>query len=170
MTSEIKPLTGLPAWKALQAHYERVRNVHLRELFRTDPRRGERMAIEAEGIYLDYSKNRVTDETLALLLQLAQQADLPARIAAMFRGDKINITENRAVLHVALRAPKGDTILVDGENVVPQVHAVLDKMAEFSQRISQPRLERPYGKAHPQHRQYRHRGLRPGAGDGIRGP
>ncbi len=135
MTHATTPLTGLPAWKALQAHYEEVRKRHLRELFQADPQRGERMAAEAEGIYLDYSKNRITDETLALLRQLAVESDLPSRIAAMFHGDKINITENRAVLHVALRAPRGTTILVDGENVVPQVRAVLDKMADFSRRV-----------------------------------
>jgi len=135
MTPASKPLTDLPAWKALQAHYEQVGKLHLRGLFQADPQRGERMVAEAEGIYLDYSKNRITDETLGLLLQLAEESDLPAKIGKMFRGEKINVTENRAVLHVALRAPRGATIVVDGENVVPQVHAVLDKMAEFSQRV-----------------------------------
>ena len=130
-----EPLTKRPAWKALTAHYEKVRDVHLRELFAGDPKRGERMTAEAVGIYLDYSKNRITDETLRLLLLLAEQCGLRARIDAMFRGDKINITENRAVLHVALRAPRGATIAVDGENVVPEVHAVLDKMAAFSNRV-----------------------------------
>ena len=135
MTPAIKPLTSLPAWQALRAHYEQVRKLHLRELFQADPQRGERMVADAEGIYLDYSKNRITDETLGLLRQLAVESDLRVRIDAMFRGDKINVTEKRAVLHVALRAPKGASILVDGENVVPQVHAVLDKMADFSQRV-----------------------------------
>ena len=130
-----EPLTKRPAWKALTAHYEKVRDLHLGELFAGDPRRGERMTAEAVGIYLDYSKNRITDETLRLLLLLAEQCGLRARIDAMLRGDKINITENRAVLHVALRAPRGATIVVDGENVVPEVHAVLDKMAEFSNRV-----------------------------------
>jgi glucose-6-phosphate isomerase len=131
----LEPLTKRKAWKALQAHYEKVRGLHLRELFAEDPKRGERMTAEAAGIFLDYSKNRITDETVKLLIQLAEQSGLRAQIDAMFRGDKINFTENRAVLHVALRAPKGTSILVDGENVVPQVHAILDKMTEFSNRI-----------------------------------
>jgi glucose-6-phosphate isomerase len=130
-----EPLTKRPAWKALTAHYEKVRGLHLRELFAGDPKRGERMTAEAVGIYLDYSKNRITDETLRLLLLLAEQSGLRARIDAMFRGDKINITENRAVLHVALRAPRGATVVVDGKNVVPEVHAVLEKMADFSNRV-----------------------------------
>lgn len=129
------PLTERNAWKALAAHYEHVRHLHLRTLFADDPRRGEHMAAEAAGLYLDYSKNLVTDETLKLLMQLAEECRLRQRIDAMFCGEKINITENRAVLHVALRAPKGASIIVDGENVVPQVHAVLDKMADFSDRI-----------------------------------
>jgi len=128
-------LTERPAWKALEAHYEQVRKMHLRELFGDDPGRGERMTAEAVGLYLDYSKNRITDETIKLLLQLAEESGLRARIEAMFRGDKINLTEKRAVLHVALRAPKGASIFVDGENVVPRVHAVLEKMAGFSDRV-----------------------------------
>jgi glucose-6-phosphate isomerase len=123
------------AWKALESHYKTVSNLHLRQLFADDPNRGQRMAVEAVGLYLDYSKNRVTDETLKLLLQLAEESGLRARIDAMFRGEKINITEKRAVLHVALRAPKDATILVDGKNVVPEVHAVLDQMAAFSNRV-----------------------------------
>src|SRR6266702_4553808 len=123
------------AWKALESHYKKVSSVHLRRIFADDPKRGERMSVEAAGIYLDYSKNRVTDETLKLLLQLAQESGLEERIDAMFRGDKINITEKRAVLHVALRAPKGASIEVDGEDVVPRVHAVLDRMADFSERV-----------------------------------
>jgi len=134
-TAQIAPLTERKAWKDLAAHYEKVRDLHLQKLFADDPRRGERMTSEAVGLYLDYSKNRVTDETLTLLVQLAEESGLRERIDAMFRGEKINITENRAVLHVALRAPKGASIVVDGENVVPQVHAVLDKMAEFSTRV-----------------------------------
>ena len=114
---------------------ERDENLHLRKLFADDPKRGERFTAEAVGLYLDYSKNRITDETLELLFQLAEECGLRARIDAMFRGEKINVTENRAVLHVALRAPKGASIVVDGENVVPQVHAVLDKMADFSNRV-----------------------------------
>ena len=133
--SGIKPLTKRTAWKALAAHYKQVRELHLRNLFADDPGRGERMTAEGAGIFLDYSKNRVADETLKLLLQLAEESDLRGRIDAMFRGEKINITENRAVLHVALRAAKGTSIFVDGENVVPQVHAVLDRMADFSNRV-----------------------------------
>jgi glucose-6-phosphate isomerase len=135
MTAQIAPLTERKAWQALEAHHKNIRDLHLRKLFADDPKRGERMTAEAVGLYLDYSKNRVTDETLKLLLQLAEESDLRARIDAMFRGEKINITEKRAVLHVALRAPKGASITVDGENVVPQVHAVLDKMADFSNRV-----------------------------------
>jgi len=135
MTAAIKSLTDRPGWKALESHYQKIRELHLRQLFADDPKRGERLTTEAVGLFLDYSKNRVTDETLKLLLQLAEECGLRERIDAMFRGEKINITENRAVLHVALRAPKGTSIVVDGEDVVPQVHAVLDKMAEFSNRI-----------------------------------
>ena len=135
MTAGDQALTTRPAWKALEAHHQQVRGLHLRKLFADDPRRGERMTAEAVGIFLDYSKNRITDETLKLLLQLAEESGLRARIDAMFRGEKINITEDRAVLHVALRAPRGESIIVDGENVVPQVHAVLDKMADFSDRV-----------------------------------
>jgi len=124
-----------PAWKALAAHHEKVGRLHLRQLFADNPSRGERMAAEAVGLYLDYSKNRVTDETLGLLLELAEQSGLRARIDAMFRGDRINVTERRAVLHVALRAPRGTSIIVDGQNVVDQVHAVLDKMADFANRV-----------------------------------
>jgi glucose-6-phosphate isomerase len=129
------PLTSLPAWKALQSHYEKVREQHLRDLFRSDPERGKRLTVEAEGIYFDYSKHRVTDETLQLLLDLAEQSGLRERIEAMFTGEKINITEKRAVLHTALRAPRDAKILVDGENVVPGVHEVLDRMSDFSNRV-----------------------------------
>ena len=135
MTAQIAPLTDREAWKALKAHHKNVRELHLRELFAADPKRGERMTAEALGLYLDYSKNRLTEETLKLLLQLADESGLRERIDAMFCGEKINITENRAVLHVALRAPGGASIVVDGENVVPEVHAVLDKMAAFSNRV-----------------------------------
>ena len=135
MTKGIAPLTERPAWKALEAHYQQVRELHIRELFADDPGRGQRMAAEAAGLYLDYSKNRITNETLKLLLQLAEESGLQARIDAMFRGQKINLTEKRAVLHVALRAPKGAAMVVDGKNVVPEVHAVLDKMANFSDRV-----------------------------------
>jgi glucose-6-phosphate isomerase len=128
-------ITDTPEWHALETHFEEVREVHLRDLFAGDPGRGERLAVEAEGIYLDYSKNRVTDETMRLLVELAHRAGLRDRIDAMFRGDKINVTEDRAVLHVALRAPEDAVIEVDGENVVPTVHAVLRKMADFSERV-----------------------------------
>jgi glucose-6-phosphate isomerase len=135
MTTNFSQPTKLAAWQALETHYSKVKDLHLRKLFADDPMRGEHLKAEALGIYFDYSKHRITDETLQLLLQLAQESGLLARIDAMFRGDKINVTENRAVLHVALRAPKGQSIFVDGEDVVPQVHAVLDKMATFSNRI-----------------------------------
>jgi glucose-6-phosphate isomerase len=131
----IQPLTQRKAWKALQTHHTKVKELHLRQLFAEDPKRGERMTAEAAGLFLDYSKNRITDETLKLLLQLAEESGLRDRIDAMFRGEKINISENRAVLHVALRAPKRASIVVDGTNVVPEVHAVLDKMANFSNRV-----------------------------------
>jgi glucose-6-phosphate isomerase len=129
------PLTKLASWKALQTHYEKIRGLHLRNLFADDAGRGERLTAEAAGIFLDYSKNRITDETVQLLLRLAAESGLRQRIDAMFRGDKINVTEKRAVLHVALRAPKDAIILVDGVNVVPEVHAVLDKMSVFSNRV-----------------------------------
>src|SRR6266481_311524 len=123
------------AWRALEDHYGTMRGRHLRDLFAGDPTRGERMTAEAASVFLDYSKNRIDDETVSLLVQLAEQSGLRERIDAMFRGEKINVTENRAVLHVALRAPRGASIVVDGKNVVPDVHAVLDKMADFANRI-----------------------------------
>jgi glucose-6-phosphate isomerase len=129
------PLNQRPAWKALQSHFQSIGAKHLRDLFAEDPARGQRFTAEADGIFLDYSKNRVTAETLKLLVALAEDSGLRDRIEAMFRGDKINLTENRAVLHIALRAPKNERILVDGEDVVPGVHAVLDKMAAFADRI-----------------------------------
>ena len=135
MATATKTVTELPAWKTLSAHFQKIDRLHLRELFAQDPKRGERLTVEAAGLYLDYSKNRITDETLALLLQLAEQSGLRARIDAMFGGEKINVSEKRAVLHIALRAPKGQSILVDGEDVVPQVHTVLDRMADFSNRV-----------------------------------
>ena len=133
--SALKALTKRKAWGALKVHLGKVRAVHLRKLFEDDPKRGERFTVEALGIYFDFSKNRITEKTLKLLLDLARESGLRERIDAMFRGEKINITENRAVLHVALRAPKDASIVVDGKNVVPDVHAVLDKMAEFSNRV-----------------------------------
>ena len=140
MAARVQPLTRRPApqrtaWNALASHYKKISKLNLHQLFADDPRRGERMAVEAVGLYLDYSKNRVTDETLKLLVQLAEESGLHGRIDAMFRGEKINVTEKRAVLHIALRAPKDASILVDGNNVVPEVHSVLDKMADFSNRV-----------------------------------
>src|SRR5580698_10964184 len=119
--TQLAPLGERPAWKALQAHFEQMRDKHLRELFAEDPARGERFTAETGGIFLDYSKNRITDETLKLLVTLAEESGVREKIDAMFRGDKINITENRAVLHVALRAQEGETIMVDGVDVVPEV-------------------------------------------------
>ena len=135
MTGQSTSLQQLPAWQTLETHARKVRDLHLRQLFADDPKRGERMALDALGIYLDYSKNRITDETLGLLRNLAVETGLSARIDAMFRGDRINITEDRAVLHVALRAQKGVSIIVDGQNIVPQIHAVLDRMQDFSDRV-----------------------------------
>ena len=135
---KIQRRTTLPrrqAWKALQAHYKSMQATHLRTMFADDPQRGSRMSVEAIGVFLDYSKNRITDETIRLLVQLAEESGLREGIEAMFRGEKINVTENRAVLHVALRAPREASIMVDGENVVPKVHAVLDRIAAFSQRV-----------------------------------
>src|SRR5262245_38827434 len=123
------------SWRALESHYQEVSKRTMRELFSEDPRRGERMTLEAVGLYLDFSKNRITDETLELLFRLAEESGLQSRIEAMFRGEKINLTENRAVLHTALRAPRDASIVVDGENVVPKVHAVLGEMAEFSDHV-----------------------------------
>src|SRR5580693_9047282 len=134
-TKAITPLTKRKAWKALGIHYKKIAKIHLRKLFADDPKRGERLTLEAAGIFLDYSKHRINDQTIKLLLQLADESRLRERIDAMFSGEKINITEKRAVLHVALRAPKGSSIIVDGENVVPGVHAVLDKMAGFCDRV-----------------------------------
>src|SRR5215467_11182477 len=135
ISSNLTPLIQRPSWQKLEDHYQKIQDMHLRTLFADDPHRGARFALEAVGIYLDYSKNRVTDETIRLLLELAASSGLRDRIDAMFSGEKINVTERRAVLHVALRAPKDQSILVDDENVVPEVHAVLDKMANFSNRV-----------------------------------
>jgi len=133
-------------WRALEGHQRAMRDRHLRTLFADDPARSERMTAEAAGVFLDYSKNRVDDETLRLLIELAEQSELRARIEAMFRGEKINVTEDRAVLHVALRAPKGSSIVVDGKNVVPDVHAVLSKMAAFAHRIRSGQFKGHTGK------------------------
>ena len=129
------PLRQRPAWKALEQHHHEIGGRHLRELFAEDPGRGERLAAEAVGLYLDYSKNRVTDETLALLIQLAQESQVEERRDAMLRGELINVSEHRAVLHVALRMPRGTSLVVNGVDVVAQVHEVLDRMAEFANRI-----------------------------------
>ena len=133
--NSVLPLKQRPAWKALENHYEQMRSTHLRQFFAADPQRGQRLTQEAVGIYLDYSKNRVTDETLNLLLQLAEQSGLRARIDAMFKGEKINTTEKRAVLHIALRAPQNESIVVDGQDVVPEVQQVLTRMSDFSNRV-----------------------------------
>ncbi|MGC2321837.1 MAG: glucose-6-phosphate isomerase [Terriglobales bacterium] len=140
MAARVEAITRRPAvkrqaWKELRAHYKKVGELHLRQLFAEDPKRGERLTVEAVGLYLDYSKNRITDETLKLLFRLAEESRLQERIEAMFRGEKINLTEKRAVLHTALRAPRDASVIVDGENVVPKVHAVLDQMADFSNRV-----------------------------------
>ncbi len=135
MTDATSPLTVRPAWKALKDHYRKVKNLHLRRLFTADHQRGERLATEAEGIYLDYSKNRVTDDTMRLLIELAESSGLRSRIDGMFGGAKINVTEQRAVLHAALRAPRGSSLVVDGEDVVPKVHTVLDQMEDFVGRV-----------------------------------
>ena len=134
-TTDSGQLADQPAWMALEAHHRNIRAVHLRDLFAQDPKRGERLALEAAGVYLDYSKNRITDETLSLLVRLAEACGLRARIDAMFQGQKINVSEKRAVLHIALRAPRDASILVDGQNVVTDVHAVLDRMADFANRV-----------------------------------
>jgi len=144
---EGRPLRETPAWGALRAHYEKVKDVHLRQLFADDPDRGERFTIEGAELYLDYSKNRITDETVQLLVRLAKERGVAERRDAMFRGEKINVTEKRAVLHVALRAPKGASIVVDGHNVVPEVHAVLDKMVDFSNRVRRGEWRGHTGKA-----------------------
>jgi glucose-6-phosphate isomerase len=140
MAARVEAITKHPTakrqvWKDLQTHYKKVKELHLRQLFAEDPKRGEHLTAEAVGIFLDYSKNRITDETLKLLIRLAEESGLQERIDAMFRGEKINLTEKRAVLHVALRAPRDASFVVDGENVVPKVHAVLDRMADFAGRI-----------------------------------
>jgi len=140
-------LTDTPAWKALQSHYDQIRSLHLRELFANDPSRSERMTVEAAGLHLDFSKNRITDETLKLLLNLANQQELRSRIQAMFRGERINLTEDRSVLHVALRAPRSEKIAVDGQDVVPEVHAVLKQMAAFADRIRKGKWKGYTGKS-----------------------
>ena len=131
----IPSLRNRPAWTALNEHFVKIQNVHLRRLFAGDPQRSERFTVDTLGLYFDYSKNRITADTLRLLVELAEQSGLREHIDAMFAGDKINVTEKRAVLHVALRAPKGEQIFADGTDVVPEVHAVLDKMSEFAGQV-----------------------------------
>src|SRR5215467_2581212 len=133
--TDVPPLRDRKAWQALERHYTEVAGLHLRDLFAADPGRGERLTAQAEGIYLDYSKNRVTDETMSLLVELAEESGLPQRRDAMFRGEHINVSEDRAVLHVALRMPRTATLVVDGTDVVQQVHEVLDRMADFANRV-----------------------------------
>ncbi|HAN04817.1 MAG TPA: glucose-6-phosphate isomerase [Elusimicrobia bacterium] len=133
--ADITPLKSLPEWKALEGHYQKISRVHLRDLFAADPKRGEKLALEAAGIYFDYSKHRVTEETMGLLADLAEASGLREKIEDMYTGEKINLTEGRAVLHTALRAPKNATVVVDGENVVPHVHAVLEKMEQFAEKV-----------------------------------
>ncbi|MEO6564248.1 MAG: glucose-6-phosphate isomerase [Nitrosospira sp.] len=139
-------LTERPAWNALEQHYQAIHNLHLRQLFADDPQRGERLTAEAAGIYLDYSKNRITDETLRLLVQLAEECDLRKRIDAMFSGEQINLTEQRAVLHTALRMPESERVVVDGSDIVPEVHAVLDRMAAFTNQLCSGRWQGYTGK------------------------
>jgi glucose-6-phosphate isomerase len=134
-TPKMHPLTKRPQWKALEEHYQKMRNVHMRSLFADDPQRGDRLVAEGTGIYLDFSKNRITDETMQLLVKLAEECGLRENIDAMFQGKKINITENRAVLHTALRMPPTEKVLVDGIDVVPEVQAVLNRMAAFSEKV-----------------------------------
>jgi glucose-6-phosphate isomerase len=146
-TTTTSPLRSSPAWRALEAHSDAVRKVHLRDLFARDPSRGERLVAEGAGLYLDYSKNRITDETLALLLQLAEECNLQERTEAMFRGERINTTEDRSVLHVALRMPRSETLIVDGTDVVAEVHEVLDRMSAFSDRVRSGEWKGHTGKA-----------------------
>src|ERR1700745_3334667 len=153
------------SWKALESHHQKISKRHLRELFAEDPQRGERMALEAVGLYFDYSKNRITDETLKLILRMAEESGLPSRMEAMFSGEKINLTENRAVLHTALRAPRDASIVVDGENVGPKIYAVLDKRAHFADRVRNGDW-----KGYSQCRQHRHWWLRSWTSHGLRGP
>ncbi len=167
MTTGASALTRSPAWQKLAAHYEQIGNVHLRQLFADDPGRGQRLTLEALGIYLDYSKNRVTDETLKLLVELARQSGLSARMEAMFRGDKINVTERRAVLHVALRAPVDAIIMVDGQNVVPRGACGARPHDRLFRSRAQRRVEGVYRQADSQRGQHRHRRLGSGSGDGL---
>ena len=166
-TLQSQSLTSLPAWKTLEVHYEKVRHLHLRQLFADDPKRGERYAVEGAGLHLDYSKNRITDETIPLLIQLAEECKLRAHIEAMFNGEKINATEQRAVLHTALRAPEGKQIVVDGKDVVPEVHKVLERMERFARNVRNDRWLGYTGKVIRSYRQYRYWRFRSRADDGL---
>ena len=161
------PLRELPAWKALEQHHAEIGGRHLRELFAEDPGRGERLTAHAAGLYLDYSKNRVTDETMRLLVALARQAGLAEHRDMMFRGERINVSENRSVLHVALRMPRGSSLVVGGVDVVAQVHEVLDRMVAFARASALGRMDGLYRQNDKEHRQCRHRRLRSRPGDGL---
>ena len=158
----VLPLRDRPAWSALRAHHDEVSTAHLRDLFAADPGRTERMSADAVGLHLDFSKHRIVDETVRLLLQLAEESGLRERIDAMFRGDRINVSEDRSVLHVALRMPRDASLVVDGTDVVAQVHEVLDRMAAFAERVRVGRVDGPHRSAHPQRGQHRHRRVRLG--------
>ncbi len=161
------PLTQRPVWTELKSLYANLKDDTLRQLFAADPQRGERMTLEACGVYLDYSKHRIDASSLSALFRLAAGCDLQQHIEAMFTGQKINTTEQRAVLHTALRAPASATVMVDGENVVPLVHHVLARMSAFSDQVRSGAWKGAHGQAHPQYRQYRHRWIRPRPGDGL---
>ena len=160
-------LTVFPEWQAVAGHQGIVADLHLRELFASNPGRAEAMTLDAVDVHLDWSKHRVTDETLGLLVALAERAGLSERIEAMFAGEAINTTENRAVLHTALRAPVGAVIDVDGADVVPGVHEVLAKAGAFAERVARRQLGRPHGRADPHGGEHRHRGLGPRTGHGL---
>ena len=166
---EMASITGTPEWRALEAHHRELRDVHLRDLFAADPGRGEAMAVEAADLYLDYAKHRVTAETIRLLVAVAERAGLRERIDAMFRGERINVTEDRAVLHVALRAPEDEVIEVDGQNVVPLVHAVLRQMSGFAERVRSGAWTGHTGKRIRNVINVGIGGIRPRPGDGLRG-
>ncbi len=163
------PLRERKAWQALERHYAEISGQHLRDLFAADPQRGERLTAEAAGIYLDYSKNRVTDETMRLLIELAAESGVAERRDAMFRGEHINVSENRAVLHVALRMPATEKLIVDGQDVVGDVHAVLGRMRDVLRPGALGRIQGLYRQAHQERDQRRDRRIRPGAGYGLPG-
>ena len=168
MTTSVH-LTQQPAWQALERHYEQIKDTQLRELFAGDAQRGEKLTAEGAGLFLDYSKNRVSDETLLLLLQLARETGVEQKRDAMFAGEKINVTEGRAVLHTALRVPKGGSVMVDGVNVVPEVHRGARQDGGLRRADSRRKLAGLYRQTHQKYRQHRHRRLGPRPGDGLRG-